>query len=64
MSLYDAAELIKKERQGLASKISGLQPLNSSLYLSMSNEKARTVLGWNPRSKEESILASTDSLAN
>lgn len=64
MSLYDAAELIKKERQGLASKISGLQPLNSSLYLSMSNEKAKTVLGWNPRSKEESILASTDSLAN
>lgn len=64
MSLYDAAELIKKERPELVSKISDLQPLDPALYLSMSNRKARTVLGWNPRSKEESILASADSLAD
>jgi dihydroflavonol-4-reductase len=64
MSLYDAAELIKKERPKLVSKISDLQPLDPALYLSMSNKKARTVLGWYPRSKEESILASADSLAD
>jgi nucleoside-diphosphate-sugar epimerase len=28
----------------------------------MSNEKARKVLGWNPRTKEEAILASIDTL--
>jgi dihydroflavonol-4-reductase len=27
-----------------------------------SNEKARRLLGWNPRSREESILATAESL--
>lgn len=64
ISMYDAAEIIKKERPDLSSKIADLQPLDESLYLSMSNQKARTILGWNPRSKEESILATADSLAD
>lgn len=64
ISMYDAAEIIKRERPVLAANIADLKPLDPSMYVSMSNQKARTVLGWNPRSKEESILASADSLAN
>jgi dihydroflavonol-4-reductase len=64
ISMYDAAGIIKKERPALAGDIADLKPLDKSMYLSMSNKKARTVLGWNPRCKEESILASADSLAN
>jgi len=64
MSMYDVAQLIKTERKDLAPKIAPLKPLDQSLYLSMSNQKARTVLGWIPKSKEESILASVDSLTD
>jgi len=64
MSMYDVAQLIKTERKDLAAKIADLKPLDQSLYLSMSNQKARTVLGWIPKSKEESILASVDSLTD
>ena len=64
MSMYDVAQLIKTERKDLAPKIANLKPLDQSLYLSMSNQKARTVLGWIPKSKEESILASVDSLTD
>ena len=64
ISMYDAAEIIKRKRPALSANIADLKPLDPSMYVSMSNQKARTVLGWNPRSKEESILASADSLAN
>jgi len=62
VSFYDVAELIKKERPKLADSIADLQPIDFSLYSQLSNHKARTVLNWNPRSKEEAILASVDSL--
>jgi len=64
MSMYDVAQLIKTERKDLAPKIADLKPLDQSLFLSISNQKARTVLGWIPKSKEESILASVDSLTD
>jgi len=63
MSLYEVAELIRKERPSLARNIADLQPLDASLYIAMSNQKAQQVLGWQPRSKEEAILASVDSLS-
>jgi len=62
MSLYDIAELIRKERPGLADNIADLQPLDPSLSIAMSNQKAQDMLGWKPRSKEQAILASADSL--
>jgi len=62
VSFYDIAELIKKERPELAENIADLQPINFTLYSQLSNLKARTVLNWLPRSKEEAILASVDSL--
>lgn len=62
LSLYDIAELIRKERPAQATHIANLQPLDPALYTAMSNQKAREVLGWNPLSKEEAILASVDSL--
>ena len=63
ISLYEMAELIRKERPALAGNIADLQPLDASLYIAMSNQKAQLVLGWQPRSKEEAILASVDSLS-
>ncbi len=64
MSLYEVAELIRKEKPALAGNIADLQPLDESLYIAMSNQKAQQLLGWQPRSKEEAILASVDSLSN
>jgi nucleoside-diphosphate-sugar epimerase len=62
MSFYDVAELIKKERQAVATNIVEMQPTPITCYKQMSNLKARTVLNWQPRSKEEAILSSVDSL--
>jgi len=62
MSFYDVAELIKKERSALAENVADLNQTNQSFYIELSNKKARTILGWTPRSKEEAILASVDSL--
>ncbi|MBB6271780.1 dihydroflavonol-4-reductase [Pedobacter cryoconitis] len=62
MSLYDVAELIRKERPELAGNIGDLQPLDPSFSIVMSNQKAKDLLGWKPKSKEEAILASADSL--
>jgi len=62
MSLYDIAELIKKERPEHVHHIASLQPLDPSFTVVMSNQKAQDVLGWKPRTKEEAILASVDSL--
>jgi dihydroflavonol-4-reductase len=63
MSLYEVAQLIREKKADKAGKISDLKPLDQSLYIAMSNEKARRVLGWQPRSREEAILASVDTLA-
>ena len=64
MSLYDVANLIRSERPEYSAGIANLKPLDESLYINMSNEKAQRILNWHPRSKEEAILASADSLSN
>lgn len=62
MSFYDVAELIRKERPAISQNIANMQPTPAAFYKQMSNLKARTLLNWQPRSKEEAILASIDSL--
>jgi nucleoside-diphosphate-sugar epimerase len=62
VSIYDVAELIRKERPQRAGKIADLQPIDAELYVHMSNEKARTVLGWEPRAKEITIVETIDAL--
>ena len=62
MSFYDVAELFKKERPEQARNIATMQPTAKDFYIEMTNQKARTVLGWQPKSKEEALLASVDSL--
>ena len=64
MSLYDVAQLIRTDRSERANNMADLKPLDVSAYISLSNEKAHVILDWNPRSKEEAILASVDSLKN
>ncbi|MGM9509733.1 SDR family oxidoreductase [Larkinella sp. GY13] len=62
MSFYDVAELYKKERPELAKHIAEMRPTAPEFYIDMTNRKAKTVLGWQPRSKEAALLASVDSL--
>ncbi|WP_042723137.1 aldehyde reductase [Flavobacterium sp. B17] len=62
MSFYDVAELFKKERPQYTANIKKLEPIGKEFYKEMSNEKAKTILQWNPRSREEALLASADSL--
>lgn len=62
MSFYDVAELIKKERPENAANIAKMDKTASEFYKEMSNEKAKTILGWTPKSREEAILSSVDSL--
>ncbi|WP_267402514.1 MULTISPECIES: aldehyde reductase [unclassified Chryseobacterium] len=62
MSFYDVAELLKKERPQYSSTIKHLEPIDGEFYKEISNNKARTILHWNPRSREEALLASVDSL--
>lgn len=62
MSFYDVAELFKKERPQYAENIQKLEPIGEEFYKEMSNEKAKAILDWNPRSREEALLASVDSL--
>ena len=62
MSFYDIAELIRSERPALAEKIAELKPLSQDLYIHLSCEKARIMLGWNPRAREASLLSSLDTL--
>lgn len=64
MSFYDVAELFKKERPQFTNKMNKLKPIDRVYYKQMSNEKARSVLSWNPRSREEALLASADSVMN
>lgn len=62
MSFYDVAELIKKERPEKAANIAKMDKTASEFYKEMSNEKAKIILGWTPKSREEAILSSVDSL--
>lgn len=62
MSFYDVAELFRKERPERVDNIAAMLPTAQDFYIEMSNQKARTLLGWQPRSKEEALLASVDSL--
>ena len=62
MSFYDVAELFKKERPQYTANIQKLEPIGKEFYKEMSNKKARTILNWYPRSREEALLASADSL--
>jgi nucleoside-diphosphate-sugar epimerase len=63
ISFYDVVQLIRKERPQLAGKIVDLQPIERQYYNRLSNQKAKDLLNWHPRSKEEAILASVDSLS-
>lgn len=60
VSFYDIAQLIKKERPEKAADIAPLQPISNDYYIKISNEKARKILDWEPRSKEDAILSSVD----
>ncbi|CAA7195985.1 SDR family oxidoreductase [Chryseobacterium potabilaquae] len=62
MSFYDIVELFKKERPQYTKNIQTLEPIGKEFYKKISNEKAKTILQWNPRNHEESLLASIDSL--
>ena len=62
VSIYDVAELIRKERPLRAANIANLKPISADRYVHMSTEKARTVLGWKPRSKETTLLETIDAI--
>lgn len=62
ISFSDVAELIKKERPEKSANIAKLEKPAPEFYKQMSNEKAKTILGWTPRSRDEAILSSIDSL--
>lgn len=62
MSFADVALLIRKERPEVSAKIVDMANTDAAHYISLSNRKAVEVLHWHPRSKEEAILASVDSL--
>ncbi|GAB4029014.1 aldehyde reductase [Spirosoma sp. KNUC1025] len=61
MTFYDIAQLLKAQKGGIAQSVSILTNPNVS-YITLSNDKAKTVLGWQPRTKEEAILATVESL--
>lgn len=61
MSFYDVAEFIKKEHPEKAEKIADMKPTPEEFFIRMSSQKAREILNWHPRSKEEAILASVES---
>lgn len=64
MSFYDVAALVKKQRPQYAGNIAPMLPTDASFYVHLSNQKATSILGWQPRSREEAILASVDSIYN
>ncbi|MDJ1481764.1 aldehyde reductase [Cytophagaceae bacterium YF14B1] len=64
MSFYDVAELLRKERPEYAGKIASLPNTDQNFYITLSTQKAKDILDWKPRSKEEAILASVDSMMN
>lgn len=62
MAFYDVAQLIKAKRPEYSSSIQDLSPIGRDFYKEISNEKAKTILHWIPKSREEALLASADSL--
>lgn len=62
MSFYDVAALFRKERPELAGKIATMQPTSPEFYKKISNHKAKTLLAWQPLSREQALLDSADSL--
>jgi nucleoside-diphosphate-sugar epimerase len=62
MSFYDVAEFIKKERPQLSANVVQMKPTAAEFYPHISTNKAIETFGWQPRSKEEALLASVDSL--
>jgi len=62
VSIYDVAELIRKERPLRATNIANLKPISADRYVHISTEKARAVLGWKPRSKETTLLETIDAI--
>ncbi|SFI05138.1 SDR family oxidoreductase [Halpernia frigidisoli] len=64
VAFNDIAELIKKERPEISSKIADLKPVSEEFYVAISYKKAEEILDWHPRSKEETLLASIDSIIN
>lgn len=62
VGFYEVAGLIRRERPERAEKVADLSPIAPELYATLTNDKARRVLGWTPRSWEESILATVDTL--
>ncbi len=62
ISFYDVAELIRTERPQYADKVQLFEKPDDSKYPILSNKKAVSLLGWQPRSKEEAVLASVDSV--
>lgn len=62
MSFYDVAELFKNGRPQYTSNTQNLEPIDKEFYKEMSNKKAKIILKWTPRSREEALLASADSL--
>lgn len=62
MSFYDVAELVRQKHPHFSGNIAVLQPTPADQYTVMSNKKAIETLDWQPRPREEAILASVDSL--
>ncbi|WP_417358408.1 SDR family oxidoreductase [Flavobacterium sp.] len=62
VSFYDVAQLIKQERPSLSTSIVDMQPTPGQFYKGISNQKAVTVLQWQPRGTKEALLSSVDSL--
>lgn len=63
MTFYDIAQLLKAQKGEIAQSVSNLTNPNAP-YSTLSNNKAKTILGWKPRTKEEAILATVESLFN
>jgi nucleoside-diphosphate-sugar epimerase len=63
VSFFDIAALIRKERPQRAGNIANLKPIDPGLYVHLSNEKARRILGWEPRPKEVTLLETIDALS-
>lgn len=62
VSFYDVAQLIKQERPSLSTSIEDMEPTPEQFYKEISNQKAVTILQWQPRSTKEALLSSVDSL--
>lgn len=62
VTFYDMATTIKKGFGEYSGKIADMKPNDASVYIKQSNQKARTILGWQPRSAEEALLATAKSI--